>query len=130
MQKIYLPPQVEYVINKLCCAGFEAYAVGGCVRDHLMGKTPWDYDVTTSARPEEMLKVFSSDRVIETGLKHGTLTVLREGMPIETTTYRIDGSYADGRHPDKVTFTPELSLDLLPPRLYGERNGLLRNKKE
>ena len=61
MQKIYLPPQVEYVINKLCCAGFEAYAVGGCVRDHLMGKTPGDYDVTTSAKPEEMLKVFSSD---------------------------------------------------------------------
>ena len=131
MQKIYLPPQVEYVINKLCCAGFEAYAVGGCVRDHLMGKTPGDYDVTTSAKPEEMLKVFSSDRVIETGLKHGTLTVLREGMPIETTTYRIDGSYADGRHPDKVTFTPELGLDLcrrdftVNAMAYSETKGII-----
>lgn len=131
MQKIYLPPQVEYVINKLCCAGFEAYAVGGCVRDHLMGKTPGDYDVTTAAKPEEMLKVFSSDRVIETGLKHGTLTVLREGMPIETTTYRIDGSYADGRHPDKVTFTPELGLDLcrrdftVNAMAYSEKKGII-----
>ncbi len=131
MQKIYLPPEVCYVIDKLTSAGYEAYAVGGCVRDHLMGKTPGDYDVTTSARPEEMLRVFSSDRVIETGLKHGTLTVLKNGLPIETTTYRIDGSYADGRHPDKVTFTPELSLDLcrrdftVNAMAYSEKKGII-----
>lgn len=131
MQKIYLPPEVCYVIDKLTSAGYEAYAVGGCVRDHLMGKTPGDYDVTTSARPEEMLEVFSTDRVIETGLKHGTLTVLKNGLPIETTTYRIDGSYADGRHPDKVTFTPELSLDLcrrdftVNAMAYSEKKGII-----
>lgn len=131
MQKIYLPPEVCYVIDKLNEAGYEAYAVGGCVRDHLMGKTPGDYDVTTSARPDEMLTVFADDRVIETGLKHGTLTVLKNGMPIETTTYRIDGSYADGRHPDKVTFTPELSLDLcrrdftVNAMAYSEKKGII-----
>ncbi len=131
MGKIYLPPQVGYVIKKLENAGYEAYAVGGCVRDHLMGRQPGDYDVTTSATPDEMLKVFSGDRVIETGLKHGTLTVLREGMPIETTTYRIDGSYADGRHPDKVTFTPELRLDLcrrdftVNAMAYSENKGII-----
>ncbi len=131
MREIYLPPQVGYVIRKLEAAGYEAYAVGGCVRDHLMGRQPGDYDVTTSATPNEMLKVFSGDRVIETGLKHGTITVLREGMPIETTTYRIDGSYADGRHPDKVTFTPELRLDLcrrdftVNAMAYSEERGII-----
>ncbi|MBE6542144.1 MAG: hypothetical protein E7672_06825 [Ruminococcaceae bacterium] len=108
-----LPPQVKFVLSRLERAGYPAYAVGGCVRDHLMGRTPGDYDVTTGAKPEEILDVFSDSRVVETGLKHGTVTIVREGMNIETTTYRIDGTYDDGRHPDSVTFTDKLSDDLM-----------------
>ena len=100
-----LPPGVGEVIRTLESAGFSAYAVGGCVRDALLGKTPNDYDVTTSANPEEMLSVFEGYRVIPTGLKHGTLTVLCHGESVEITTFRVDGAYNDGRHPDSVTFT-------------------------
>ena len=110
--KMTIPAPVIYVMEKLEDAGYTAYAVGGCVRDHLMGRIPGDYDVTTSAKPEEMLEVFFSDRVVETGLKHGTLTIVKDGMNVETTTYRIDGTYDDGRHPDSVTFTDRLDDDL------------------
>lgn len=110
--KMILPPPVIYVMDKLEAAGYTAYAVGGCVRDHLMGRIPGDYDVTTSAKPEEMLEVFAGDRVVETGLKHGTVTIVKDGMNVETTTYRIDGTYDDGRHPDSVTFTDRLEDDL------------------
>ena len=110
--KMTLPAPVIYVMEKLEGAGYTAYAVGGCVRDHLMGRIPGDYDVTTSAKPEEMLEVFAGDRVVETGLKHGTLTIVKDGMNVETTTYRIDGTYDDGRHPDSVTFTDRLDDDL------------------
>ncbi len=110
--KMTLPAPVIYVMEKLEEAGYTAYAVGGCVRDHLMGRIPGDYDVTTSAKPGEMLEVFSADRVVETGLKHGTLTIVKDGMNVETTTYRIDGTYDDGRHPDSVTFTDRLDDDL------------------
>ncbi|MBO6052652.1 MAG: polynucleotide adenylyltransferase [Clostridia bacterium] len=109
---IPLPPPVTFVMERLEAAGFHAYAVGGCVRDHLMGRIPGDYDVTTDARPEDMQRVFADCRVVETGLRHGTLTVVRNGMNVETTTYRIDGAYADGRHPDAVTFTDRLADDL------------------
>ena len=109
---IPLPPPVTFVMERLEAAGFHAYAVGGCVRDHLMGRIPGDYDVTTDARPEDMQRVFADCRVVETGLRHGTLTVVRDGMNVETTTYRIDGAYADGRHPDAVTFTDRLADDL------------------
>ncbi len=107
-----LPEQVEFVINRLNSRGFSGYAVGGCVRDHLMGKSPSDYDVTTNAKPYEMLDIFSDCRVVETGLKHGTITVVKDKMNIEVTTYRIDGVYADNRHPTEVTFTDNLSEDL------------------
>ncbi len=107
-----VPAPVLFVIERLKKAGFHAYCVGGCVRDHLMGRAPGDYDVTTSARPEDMMQVFGDCRLVETGLQHGTVTVVREGMNIEVTTYRIDGSYEDGRHPDSVTFTDRLSDDL------------------
>lgn len=110
---MHLPDQVIFVLSQLEAAGYHAYAVGGCVRDHLMSRIPGDYDVTTSAKPEEMLEVFSDCRVVETGLKHGTVTVVKDGMNIETTTYRIDGTYDDGRHPDSVTFTDKLSDDLM-----------------
>ncbi len=107
-----LPAPVSFVLQRLEDAGYHAYCVGGCVRDSIMGVTPKDYDVTTSAKPHEMQTVFSDCRVVETGLKHGTLTVVIDGMNIEVTTYRIDGTYDDGRHPDSVTFTDKLSDDL------------------
>lgn len=107
-----LPTPVNRALTMLRTAGFEAYVVGGCVRDSLLHKTPADWDVTTSAKPEQILEVFSSERTIPTGLEHGTVTVLLEGEPIEITTYRIDGAYTDHRHPDAVTFTASLQEDL------------------
>lgn len=109
---ISLPDAVLHAIQLLNDAGFEAYAVGGCVRDALLGKAPEDWDVTTSASPTEMQTVFADYRTIETGLQHGTLTVLIDQTTLEITTYRIDGAYSDGRHPDKVSFTSSLQEDL------------------
>ncbi len=109
---IQLPAQVQSALSRLTQAGFAAYVVGGCVRDMLLGRTPGDYDVTTSALPEETAAVFAGERVIETGLKHGTVTVLLSGMPVEITTFRVDGTYADARHPDAVSFTRSLREDL------------------
>ncbi len=107
-----IPQNILYILDRLEQAGYEAYIVGGCVRDSLMGAQPHDFDITTSALPEETQAVFADLRVIETGLKHGTVTVLYEGEPIEITTYRIDGEYADGRHPDEVRFTRSLAEDV------------------
>lgn len=107
-----IPAAIEYVLRQLEAGGYEAYLVGGCVRDHLRGQAPSDFDVTTSALPDETERVFAGDRVIETGLKHGTVTVLRDGMPVEITTYRTEGAYSDGRHPDSVAFTRSLAEDL------------------
>lgn len=107
-----IPPEVDLILRKLTVQGYEAYAVGGCVRDSLLGKKPHDWDVTTSARPEETEAVFRNLRTIETGLKHGTVTVLSGETPVEVTTYRIDGTYSDGRHPDSVCFTGNLRDDL------------------
>ena len=109
---IQLSDAVLHAIRKLNAAGFEAYAVGGCVRDSLMGKVPGDWDVTTSATPPEMQTVFAAYRTFETGLQHGTLTVLVDDVPLEITTYRVDGDYSDGRHPDAVCFTRSLAEDL------------------
>ena len=109
---IQLPNAVLHAIQLLNAAGFEAYVVGGCVRDTLLGKTPEDWDVTTSASPTEMQTVFAAYRTIETGLQHGTLTVSIDKTTLEITTYRIDGEYSDGRHPDKVSFTSSLQEDL------------------
>ncbi len=109
---LFIPDYVLYAVDKLEAAGFECYFVGGCVRDALMGIAPHDFDLTTSALPDEMQRVFCTDRVIETGLKHGTLTVLSSGNPLEITTYRIDGEYDDNRHPREVSFTRNLRDDL------------------
>ena len=109
---ISLPNFVETALNKLNTAGYEAYVVGGCVRDTLLGREPMDWDITTSALPEETIRVFSDYRVIPTGLQHGTVTVLIDDRPLEITTYRIDGEYTDNRHPDKVEFTRNLREDL------------------
>ncbi len=106
-----LPFSVERAIGLLNEHGYEAYAVGGAVRDLLRGECPHDYDITTNATPDEMKGVFSRFRTIETGIAHGTLTVILDGNPIEITTYRVDGSYTDSRHPDSVSFTRSLKED-------------------
>ena len=103
---------VNFIIASLLEAGFEAYAVGGCVRDYLLNKIPNDYDVTTNATPDEIIDVFSSFRLNLRGLKHGTVGVIRNGEMIEITTFRIDGEYSDSRHPESVTFTSSLKQDL------------------
>lgn len=107
-----LPRGVEFIISRLAAHNHRADIVGGCVRDFLLGKEPNDYDVTTDATPEEMREIFSDMRTIDTGIKHGTLTVLYNGEPYEITTYRLDGEYSDNRHPDSVSFTHRLSDDL------------------
>lgn len=108
--EIGLPEKVSSILNTLLSAGFEAYAVGGCIRDSLLGKEPKDWDITTSAKPDEVKSLFQ--KTIDTGIEHGTVTVVigREGF--EVTTYRIDGKYEDSRHPKEVTFTPNLLEDL------------------
>lgn len=107
-----MPKNVDTAINLLQSAGFEAYAVGGCVRDSLLGKTPNDWDITTSAKPEDMKSVFADFHCIDTGIKHGTVTVVIDGEPLEITTFRLDGEYEDNRHPKSVTFTSDLGADL------------------
>ncbi len=142
--KIALPQPVRNIIETLESRGYEAYAVGGCVRDSILGKTPHDWDITTSATPVQIKTCFS--HTIDTGIQHGTVTVLQRKETVladpapgesplwdafEVTTYRIDGSYADGRHPDSVTFTPLLSEDLkrrdftINAMAYSDRGGLV-----
>lgn len=109
--KLRLPEKVKTIIETLEENGFEAYVVGGCVRDSILAKKPQDWDITTSACPEEVKSVFR--RTVDTGLKHGTVTVLLGDDQFEVTTYRIDGEYLDGRHPMQVIFTPNLADDLM-----------------
>ena len=108
--RIEIPAQVEWILNELQKHGYEAFAVGGCVRDTLLGRAPGDWDITTSAKPEEVKAVFG--RTIDTGLQHGTVTVMRDHVGYEITTYRIDGEYEDRRHPREVAFTSDLKEDL------------------
>lgn len=108
--KILMPEKVKYIIQTIQAAGFEAFAVGGCVRDSILGREPDDWDITTSAQPEEVKGLFR--RTVDTGIRHGTVTVLIEKEGFEVTTYRIDGEYADSRHPEEVTFTTNLVEDL------------------
>lgn len=105
-----LPENVKYILNELYKNGYEGYIVGGCVRDHLMGKEPHDYDITTSALPEEVKEIFP--HTVDTGIQHGTVTVIIDKTGYEITTYRIDGEYKDNRHPEEVIFTDRLSGDL------------------
>lgn len=109
---IRIPDQISRVIERLNRAGYEAYLVGGCVRDALLGNEPKDYDITTSALPEQTEEVFADYPVIETGIQHGTVTVLSDRTPVEITTYRIDSAYTDHRHPESVEFTSSLREDL------------------
>ena len=110
MEKFFIPPYVKAVIRKIEENGYEAWLVGGCVRDMLSGITPHDYDIASNAPCEAISSLFA--RVIETGIKHGTVTVISDGQPIEVTRYRIDGDYADHRRPDSVNFTGEFKDDL------------------
>ena len=109
---IVLPGPVSEALDRLESAGFEAFVVGGCTRDALLGDVPHDWDITTSALPEETLRVFADCRTIETGLQHGTVAVLLDDMLLEITTYRVDGTYEDSRHPDSVSFTCSIEEDL------------------
>lgn len=113
--KIHIPPFAAAVIGKLCADGYEAYAVGGCVRDTMLGRAPNDWDVTTSALPETTLSLFSCAdgfNAVPTGIAHGTVTVISGGEPVEVTTFRVDGKYSDHRRPDSVGFTGRLEEDL------------------
>ncbi len=107
-----LPQNILFVLDRLNNAGFEAYIVGGCVRDHLMGRVPADYDITTSASPEQTLALFSDMHTLTYGMKHGTVAVMSGGEPVEITTFRRDGEYHDSRHPDTVYFDATLEQDL------------------
>ena len=109
---IVLEPGAAALLDELHRAGFGAYAVGGCVRDSLLGLAPHDWDLCTAARPGQVMELFGEDRCIPTGLQHGTVTVKRDGKLYEITTFRTDGSYTDSRHPDGVTFVPEVETDL------------------
>ena len=109
---IRLPHDAYWLLQTLRAAGHSAYVVGGCVRDSLLGRMPGDWDICTSARPDEMRALFHDQRMILTGEKHGTVAVILHGKPYEMTTYRLDGSYRDHRHPDSVQFVDDLAEDL------------------
>ena len=127
--KIQLPEKVKVVIQTLETAGYEAYAVGGCVRDSVLGRIPADWDITTSALPEQVKELFH--RTIDTGIEHGTVTVMMDKEGFEVTTYRVDGEYRDHRHPEQVNFTGELKEDLrrrdftINAMAYNDRCGMV-----
>ena len=112
MTTIKLEPGAALLLDALHGAGHAAYAVGGCVRDSLLGQAPHDWDLCTSARPEQVMELFGEEKCIPTGLQHGTVTVKQGGRLYETTTFRIEGAYSDGRHPDAVHFVPDVREDL------------------
>lgn len=126
---IQLPEKVKYMIDTLMEAGYEAYAVGGCIRDSILGRKPGDWDITTSASPMQVKQLFK--KTIDTGIQHGTVTVMISGEGFEVTTYRIDGEYEDGRHPKEVRFTASLLEDLkrrdftINAMAYNEKDGLV-----
>ncbi len=127
--KIEMPPAAAKILQTLHEAGYEAYIVGGCVRDSLLGRSPEDWDITTSASPQQVKKLFR--RTIDTGIQHGTVTVMEHGVGYEVTTYRIDGEYEDGRHPKQVSFTSLLSEDLrrrdftINAMAYSQEEGII-----
>ena len=127
--RIRVPEKGQYIIETIKAAGFDAYVVGGCVRDSILGRQPEDWDITTSARPEQVKALFA--RTIDTGLQHGTVTVMLDKDGFEVTTYRLDGEYEDSRHPKSVSFTPDLREDLkrrdltINAMAYNEQSGLV-----
>ena len=131
MMKLTIKPEANQIIHQLQENGYEAYAVGGCVRNALLGLCPHDWDICTNAKPEEMRTVFRNHVTHDFGLKHGTLVVMIGEEPYEVTTYRIDGAYADNRHPEQVSFTDDLTLDLsrrdftVNAMAYNDEQGLM-----
>lgn len=129
MIEITVPKKVDEIISRLTENGFEAYAVGGCVRDSILNRKPDDWDITTSAKPQEVKALFL--HTIDTGIKHGTVTVMMEKEGFEVTTYRLDGTYSDGRHPDSIEFTASLTEDLrrrdftINAMAYSNKRGLI-----
>lgn len=126
---MHIPENAAAIIERLMVHGFEAYAVGGCVRDSILGRMPEDWDITTSARPEQIKQIFS--RTVDTGIEHGTVTVLMDKEQFEVTTYRVDGEYEDHRHPKEVAFTASLEEDLkrrdftINAMAYNPKTGLV-----
>ena len=129
--KLTLDPGAATLLDALHAAGYAAYAVGGCVRDSLLGRTAHDWDLCTSALPQQVMELFGAERCIPTGLQHGTVTIKYGGQLYETTTFRTEGSYTDGRHPDAVTFVPDVREDLarrdftINAMAYNEAEGLV-----
>ena len=129
--KLTLDPGAAALLNALHAAGYAAYAVGGCVRDSLLGRTAHDWDLCTSALPQQVMELFGAEQCIPTGLQHGTVTIKYGGQLYETTTFRTEGSYTDGRHPDEVQFVPEVREDLarrdftINAMAYNEAEGLV-----
>lgn len=127
--QIILPKKVKYIIDRLMGEGYEAYAVGGCVRDSLLSREPQDWDITTSAKPKQVKELFR--HTIDTGIQHGTVTVMIDHEGFEVTTYRIDGEYEDARHPKEVLFTSNLLEDLkrrdftINAMAYNEQDGIV-----
>ena len=129
--KLTLDPGAAALLDTLHAAGYAAYAVGGCVRDSLLGRTAHDWDLCTSALPQQVMELFGTERCIPTGLQHGTVTIKYGGQLYETTTFRTEGSYTDGRHPDAVQFVPDVREDLarrdftINAMAYNEADGLV-----
>lgn len=127
--KVQMPKEAGYILNTLMENGYEAYIVGGCVRDSILGKAPQDWDITTSATPEQTKALFR--RTIDTGIEHGTVTVMMDKVGYEVTTYRVDGKYEDHRRPKEVTFTASLSEDLkrrdftINAMAYNDKEGIV-----
>ena len=128
---IEMPADVCWILDQLHGAGYEAYIVGGCVRDSILLLIPHDWDICTSAKPDEILDVFKTQKTIQTGIKYGTITLVLDNKAYEITTYRIDGKYSDGRHPDKVEYTSALTEDLgrrdftINAMAYNDEDGLV-----
>lgn len=126
-----LPSNVEYIISTMEKSGYRAHIVGGSVRDFLLGKAPDDFDITTDATPDETKRVFSDHRTVDTGIKHGTVSLILDGKPYEITTYRVDGEYKDSRHPENVSFTRKIEEDLarrdftVNAMAYSPREGII-----
>lgn len=129
--KIRIPEKINYIIETFQENGYEAYCVGGSIRDSIMGIEAGDWDITTSALPEETKKLFNNEKIVDTGIKHGTVSIIKDHEAIEVTTFRIDGEYADNRHPDGVSFTRSLSEDLkrrdftVNALAYSDSSGLI-----
>ena len=129
--RVDIPTDANKLIHTLQSHGYSAYVVGGCVRDSILGRKPHDWDICTSATPEQTMEVFKKYHVLPTGLQHGTVTVMLNGVGYEITTYRIDGEYEDSRHPKEVIFTSNLIEDLsrrdftINAMAYNDEEGLI-----